>query len=109
MTAATLSAVIWGAQFLGTAGCLHYRDFPVLLRRYTALTAAAGVAVTVQGGYWVAAGFCTGTLILLACDWRKRRGRKIAKVIGEKGRAALAAVVEKAREAGTPLPEGAGA
>lgn len=44
---------------------------------------------------------------LLGSDWWKRRGRKVAKAIGEKSRAALAAVVARAREAGTPLPEGA--
>ena len=112
MTAgAAVTAFICAAQFLGTAGCLHYRDFPVMLRRYTALSAAVGLAVTVQGGYWVAAGFCAGTLALLARDWWNRRGRKVARLIGEKGRAALAAVVERAREAGTrsPVPQGAGA
>jgi hypothetical protein len=108
---AMVAAVTWGAQFLGTAGCLYFRDFPVPLRWFTALTAAIGLAYSVSGGYWLGAAFCAGTLVLLARDWWNRRGRKVAKLIGEKSRAVLAAVVERAREAGarSPVPQGAGA
>jgi hypothetical protein len=105
---ATVAAVTWGAQFLGTAGCLHFRNFPVPLRWFTALTAAIGLACSVSGGYWLGAGFCAGTLVLLAWDRWNRKGRKVARLIGEKSRAVLAAVVERAREAGarSPVPQG---
>ena len=109
MNAVTLNTAIWAAQFLGAAYGLLARnqDFPERMKQFTAAGAVTGLAESVFDGYWAAAGFCAGTLALLACDWWKRRGRKIAKLIGEKGRAVLAAVVEKAREAGSPLPEGA--
>jgi len=43
---------------------------------------------------------------LLGKDWWNKRGRKAARELGAKSRAALAAVVARAREAGTPLPQG---
>lgn len=63
-------------------------------------------------GSWFGAGWnAVLAAVLLGWDWWNRRGRKVAKLIGEKSRAVLAAVVERAREAGTrsPVPQGAGA
>jgi hypothetical protein len=45
-------------------------------------------------------------LALLLGDWWKRRGLKVAKVLGERGRAVIAGLLEKVRDAGSPLPEG---
>lgn len=59
---------------------------------------------------WVGAAVsCALIAFLLGTDWWKRGGKKAAREIGAKSRAVLAAVIEKARDAGTPLPEGAGA
>jgi hypothetical protein len=69
--------------------------------------AAGGLLAGLLSGRWDEAGFCAAALAVLAWDRWNKRGRKVAKLIGAKGRAVLAAVVEKAREAGTPLPEGA--
>jgi len=48
-------------------------------------------------------------VLVLGPDWWNRRGRKVARAVGAKSRALLAAVVERAREAGSrsPVPEGA--
>jgi len=57
---------------------------------------------------WSDAAWETAVLaVILGADWWDRRGRKTAKQLGEKSRAVVAAIVAKAREAGTPLPEGA--
>ena len=64
-------------------------------------------AVRALQGHWLdAASVAAVIAVLLGWDWWDRRGRKVAKAIGSKSRAALAAVVARAREAGTPLPEG---
>jgi hypothetical protein len=111
VNAVTLNTAIWAAQFLGAAYGLLARnqDFPERMKQFTAAGAVTGLAESVFDGYWAAAGFCAGTLALLACDWWKRKGRRVARELGAKSLARLAAVVEKAREAGTLLPEGAGA
>jgi hypothetical protein len=73
---------------------------------FTTLTSVTGLVSSLAAGWWAGAGFCAATLLLLGRDWWNRRGRKAAKAIGEKGRAVLAAIVVKAREAGAPVPEG---
>jgi hypothetical protein len=45
--------------------------------------------------------------VLLGRDWWNRGGRKAAKVLGAKAKAARDAIVRRTREAGAPLPEGA--
>jgi hypothetical protein len=57
-------------------------------------------------GYWsYASGAGLSAAIALVIWWRKRRDRKRAgPVLGAKSRALLAALVSRAREAGTPRP-----
>jgi len=69
--------------------------------------AVGGLAGGILSGRWDEVAFCAAALAVLARDWWNRKGRKVARQLGAKGRAVLAAVVAKARDAGTPLPEGA--
>lgn len=104
---ATMDAVVFGLQFLGAVTARIFDpQFLYRTRRTVALTATAGLIGSLRYGYWAGAGFCAGTLVLLACDWWNRRGRKAARKLGEKSRAALAAIVERMREAGKPVPQG---
>jgi len=67
------------------------------------------VAVCAIERAWPGVALNGALLALLLGDWWRRKGKRIARELGAKGRAVLAAVVAKARDAGTPLPEGAGA
>ena len=69
--------------------------------------AAGGLTGGILSGEWGGAALCAAALAVLGRDWWNRKGRKVAKKLGAKSRAVLAAVVARAREAGTPLPEGA--
>lgn len=106
MNGGTLVTAIWAANLAATA--LYLRVLAgtpdVRWRRFGVLTAVTGLVASLIAGNWVAAGFCVATLALLLRDWWRRRGRKVAKLVGAKSRAVLAAIVEKAREAGSPLP-----
>lgn len=106
-TGATADAALWGANFTLTALYLrgHWGGPQPWWRLFTTLTSVTGLVSSLAAGWWAGAGFCAATL-LLGRDWWNRRGRKAAKAIGEKGRAVLAAIVVKAREAGAPVPEG---
>jgi cobalamin biosynthesis protein CobD/CbiB len=78
--------------------------------RHCLLLAALGtgliLAECVLERDWLAATFqAVLVIILLGWDWWNRNGKRVAKALGEKSRAALAAIVEKAREAGSPVPE----
>lgn len=44
--------------------------------------------------------------ILLGHDWWNRRGRKVAKSLGARGRAVIAGLLERLRDAVEPVPEG---
>ncbi len=56
---------------------------------------------------WVSTAWFAAVIVaLLGWDYWNRGGRKAAKAAGAKSRALVAALVAKAREAGTPLPEG---
>ena len=106
VTAAT-AAVLWGVNLAAAAWFLYGPWEPAAgWFRFTAVTAAIGLASSLIAGYWAAAGFCAVTLALLLGDWWRRKGKSVARQLGAKSRALLAAVVAKAREAGTPLPEG---
>lgn len=100
-----LAAVAWGAGFMLTARSLRVYAAPGI-RRLMALIAATGLAATLAGRNWAAAGFCAATLALLFGDWWKRCGRKIARVLGAKGRAVIAGLMEKLRGELEPAPEG---
>lgn len=76
-------------------------------RRLVAGTSAFTLAPLLLARNWPAAGFCIAVLLMLGRDWWNRKGKRAARALGEKSRARLAAVVEKAREAGTPAPQGA--
>lgn len=106
---ATVDAAFFGLQFLAVAESLRTRDpwFTGWCRRLTALCLAIGLAFSLTFGYWLGAGFCLVTLALLLGDWRKRDGRRVAKVVGERGQAVIAGLLEKVRDAGSPVPEGA--
>jgi hypothetical protein len=99
---------IWSGFILGMAlGVTRPRCRLAGWRPFVAGAAAAGVPLGILEGRWTDAGLCAGALIVLGWDWWNRRGRKVAKLIGEKSRALLAAIVERAREAGSPVPQGA--
>lgn len=76
-------------------------------RPFTAGAAAGSLFAGILAGRWDEAGFSAAALAVLAWDWWNRKGKRAAKAAGAKSRALLAAIVVKAREAGTPLPEGA--
>lgn len=70
--------------------------------------AAGGLLGGLLSGRWDEVAFCAAALAVLARDWWNRKGRRAAKLVGAKSRAVLAAIVAKAREAGSPpVPEGA--
>lgn len=78
------------------------------------LLAAAGTGLLALdcalAGAWFGAVWNVVLLaILLGHDWWNRRGRKVAKALGEKGRAVITGLAEKLREVLEPVPEGAGA
>ena len=111
---AALGGFLWAAAML--AGLAAFR-FLALGRhrewaRYGALTFALSALLGVVERDWSVAAFCAGiAILLLLWDWWNGGGRKAARQVGDKSRALLAAVIEKAREAGSPLPapRGAGA
>ena len=108
MNGNALVTAIWAANFAGTAYLLRSQAGApgALWCRSQVLIATTCLPFTLVGHYWTAAGFCAATLILLLGNWWKRKGRKVARQLGEKSRAVLAAIVERAREAGTPVPQG---
>jgi len=72
-----------------------------------AVNAGCGLVIALFLRDWAGAGmFALSVLAALLWDWWNRESKRAAKVIGEKSRAVLAAVVERAREAGTPVPQG---
>jgi hypothetical protein len=81
-------------------GRLAWHDvITVSFALYFGLLSVIGWAAWLSGTFLV---------IVLGRDWWDRKGKRAARELGLKSRARLAAVVEKAREAGSPLPEGAG-
>ena len=78
-------------------------------RPFVTGTSAGGVIGGLLAGRWDEVAICAAVLAVLAWNRWNRKGKRAAKAIGAKSAAVLAAVVEKAREAGSPLPEGAGA
>lgn len=80
-------------------------------REWRLLSAAGMGLVLVEdalSGAWPGVAMSAAMIaVILGSDWWNRRGRKVAKVIGERGRAVIAGLVEKVRDAGSPLPEGA--
>jgi hypothetical protein len=78
-------------------------------RPFATGASAGGVIGGLLTGRWDEVAICAAALAVLAWNRWNRKGRRAARAIGARSAAALAAVVEKAREAGTPLPEGAGA
>lgn len=105
-------------QFLvggGTLPAATYLTRAVLCRRRIPLRDVCGNWVLGSGlqfalwgafGYWAyASGAGLSAAIALVIWYRKRRGRKRAgSVLGAKSRALIAALVSRAREAGTPRP-----
>jgi len=107
VTLAGLDTAIAAGNFAVVAWYLHAGTALPWSRRLAAMTAAVILVGSALGGAWTAVIIAAAELLLLLRDWWNRKGRKVARQIGAKGRAVLAAVVAKAREAGTPLPEGA--
>lgn len=100
---------LWDGLLLALAAGTARHGRLALLRPFVTGSSAGGLFTGIVAGRWDEAGFCAAALAVLGWDWWNRKGKRAAMALGEKSRAALAAVVEKAREAGTPLPEGAGA
>lgn len=46
-------------------------------------------------------------LALLLGDWWRRKGKRVTRELGAKSRAVVAGLVQRAREAVVPVPEGA--
>lgn len=68
--------------------------------------AVGGLAGGFLSGRWDEAAFCAAALAVLGEDWWKRKGKRVAKALGERGRAVIAGLLEKVRDAGAPVPEG---
>lgn len=109
MTGSALVDAMYGAQYLGVIMSLRYGGLQRMpwLRWQAAGTASIGLAFSLLNGWWPAAGFCAGTLLLLLRDWWSRRGRKAARALGMKSRALVEGLARKLREALEPVPEGA--
>lgn len=107
---AVLANALWAAAvaaFLTSgyaAGRRRMRECRLLAALGSGLTAVECVLV---GAWFAAAWNAVLVVVLLGWDWWNRKGKRVAKALGGKSRAVLAAVVAKAREAATPLPEGA--
>jgi hypothetical protein len=100
--------VIWSGVLLGMAVGIARPGSRLRGWRPFVTGAAAGCLVApLLTGQWDEAGCGAAALAVLAWDWWNRKGKRVAKAIGAKSRAVLAAVVEKWREAGTPVPQGA--
>ena len=104
-----LANILWGlgVAAYGAAASAATRK----LWRQSRLIAASGscfllAECVLQGAWFGAASNAVLVAVLLGGDWWNRRGRKAARQLGAKSRAVLAAVIERAREAGTSLPEG---
>ena len=106
---AAVDAAFFGLQLLAVAESLRTRDpwFTGWKRRATAMALLSGLALSLAAGYWLGAAFCVAALALLGADWWNRRGRRVARIVGEESRAVIAGLVEKARDAGSPVPQGA--
>ena len=109
MTAADTLFVLAGALLIASGYALGRRRMRAVRLLAAAGTGLLSVECALAGSWFGAAWNAVLLVVLIAWDWRDRRGRKAARQLGAKSRALLAAVVAKAREAGTPLPEGVGA
>lgn len=99
---------IWPAFILGMAlGIARPGSRLNGWRVFVIGSAAGGALGGLLSGRWDEVGLCAAALAVLARDWWNRKGKRVAKALGEKSRAVLAAIVARAREAGTPPPEGA--
>jgi hypothetical protein len=110
--ASVLDGTLYGLA--STAVCAGFWARATGREREWKLLTSAGIGLLLLGCLlhraWFAAGVQALILALvLGPDWWNRRGRKAARTVGAKSRALLAAVVERAREAGSrsPVPEGA--
>jgi hypothetical protein len=98
---------IWSGVILGMAVGIARPGSRLRGWRPFVTGAAAGCLLAgLLTGRWDEAGYSAAALAVLAWDWWNRKGKRVAKAIGAKSRAVLAAVVERAREAGTPVPQG---
>ena len=77
------------------------------------LTAAAlgllAVECALKGAWFGAVWNAVLVALILGTDWWNRRGRKAARQFGAKSRALVENLVERVREAGSPVPQGAAA
>lgn len=108
MSASILNAVFAAANLAGVAWLLlgPWGTPGGWWRPFETLVAVTDLAASLIGHDWAAAGFNALTLVVLARDWWNRKGRKVARQFGLKAKAAIARLVERAREAGTPVPQG---
>jgi len=104
-----LANILWplgGAALLGSAAALRTgrgREWRLLAVAGLGLLAAE---CALERAWFTVAWNAVLIAVILGTDWWNRKGRKAAKALGLKSRAVLAGLVEKAREAGAPLPEG---
>ncbi len=98
-------ADIWSSLTLGMALGVARSDV-TWLRPFVTGAAATGLAIGLLTGRLEDAGLSVAALAVLGWDWWNRKGKRVAKAVGAKSLAILAKVVEKARDAGTPVPQG---
>jgi hypothetical protein len=55
---------------------------------------------------WLGVAVNGALLALLGVDWWNRRGKRAAKALGARGRAVIAGLLERLRDAVEPVPEG---
>lgn len=106
---AVVAAAAFGWQLAGVAVALRGADprFLAWFRPFAVTGASAALVISLLNGYWLGAGFCVVTLVMLFRDWWKRKGGRVAKLIGARGRAVIAGLLERLRDAVEPVPEGA--
>ena len=105
-----LSAVpdLWSGFLLGAALEMGRAGSRLTIwRSFVTWGAAASLVTGVMTGRLDEAGICAAVLAVLGRDWWKRKGRKAAGELGAKSRALVENLVERVREAGTPVPQGA--
>jgi hypothetical protein len=97
----------WGAAALaGTVLAVRGRILPSW-RWFFGGSAATALATSLLTGDWPEAALSAAALAVLGWDWWNRKGRRIAKALGARGRAVIAGLLERLRDAVEPVPEGA--
>lgn len=101
----------WGAAVLAGALLSARGNWPLRplfpWRTFFLSSALSEVAAGVLAGNWLMGASGAVALAVFGRDFWNRRGRRAAKALGARGRAVIAGLVEKVREAGSSVPQGA--